>query len=90
MPIITRSKTRSEQPFDLVCSPRHGVMNRLRTIVRSQQGQTLVTGAARDVSPLTSVLVANGIQQSASFTFSKCISKRCLTCLKFSVNKIFT
>ena len=50
MPIITRSKTRSEQPFDLVCSPRHGVINRLRTIVRSQQGQTLVTGAARDVS----------------------------------------
>ena len=46
--------------------------------------------AARDVSPLTSVLVANGTQQSASFTFSKCISKRCLTCLKFSVNKTFT
>ena len=90
MPIITRSKTRSEQRSDLVCSPRHGVMNRLRTIVRSRQGQALVTGAARDASPLTSVLVASWTQQSASFTFLKCISKRCLTCPKFSVNKTFT
>ena len=32
----------------------------------------------------------NGLtDQFASFTFSKCISKRCLTCTKFIVNKKF-
>ena len=40
-------------------------------------------------SPLTSVLVANETQQSASFRVSKCISKRCLACPKFVVNKTF-
>ena len=80
MAIITRSKTRWEQPSDLLTSPRNCVMNRPRKIIRSRQCQAVVTRAARDGIPLTSVLVSNGTQQSASFTFSKCISKRCLTC----------
>ena len=58
-------------------------------IVRPRQCQAVVTRAARDGSPLTSVLVTNGAQQSASFTISKCISKSCLTCLKFIGNKTF-
>ena len=49
----------------------------------------MVSRTARYGSPFASVLVANGTQQSASFTVSKCISKRCLTCPKFVVNKTF-
>ena len=86
---ITRSRTRSEQPSDLVTSPRNGVMTHPRKIVRSIQGQAVVTRASRDVSPLILVLVGNGTQQSASFTVTKCISTRCLTCLKFIVNNTF-
>ena len=86
---ITRSRTRSEQPSDLVISPRNGVMNHPRNIVRSRQGQAVVTRTARNVSPLTLVLVGSGTQQSASFTVTKCISTRCLTCPKFIVNKTF-
>ena len=63
MSIITRSKPRSEQPSDLLTSLKDGVMNHSRKIVRSQQGQAVVTRAARDGSPLTSVFVANGTQQ---------------------------
>ena len=88
MPIITRSKTRSGQPSDLVTSPREGIMYHPRKIVRSRQGQAVVTRAARDGSPLTSVLIANGAQQPA--TVSTCISKRRLTYPKFIVNKTFT
>ena len=89
MSIITRSKPRSEQPSDLLTSLKDGVMNHSRKIVRSQQGQAVVTRAARDGSRLTSVFVVNETQQSASFTGSKCLSKRCLTCPKFIVNKTF-
>ena len=38
MPIITRSKTRSGQPSDLVTSLRDGIMYHPRKIVRSRQG----------------------------------------------------
>ena len=76
MPIIMRSKTKSEQPSELVTSPMDGVMKCCRKIVRCQQSQAIVTRTARDGSPLTSVLVANRTKQSASFTVSKCISKR--------------
>ena len=70
-------------------SPSNGVINQPRNIVRSRQGQAVVTRTARNGSPLTSLLVANGTQESPSFTVSKCISKRCLTCPKFIVSKTF-
>ena len=38
MPIITRSKTSSEQSSDLVTYPKNGVINRLWKFVRSRQG----------------------------------------------------
>ena len=69
--------------------PRNGVINYPRKIVRSRQGQAVITRAAITGSPLTSLLVANGAQESSSFTVSKCISKRCLTCPKFIVSKTF-
>ena len=78
MPIITRYKTRSEQPSDLVTSPSDGVMNCPRKIVRSRQGQAVVTRSARDGHLLKSVLASNGTQKSANFTVSKYLSKRCL------------
>ena len=56
MPVIANSKTRSQQPSELVTSPKDGVMNRLRKFARSQKGQAVVTRAVRDGSPLTSVL----------------------------------
>ena len=40
-------------------------------------------------SPLASVLVISGTQQSASFIVAKCISKICLTCPEFIVSKTF-
>ena len=40
--------------------PRNGVINYPRKIVRSRQGQAVITRAARTGSPLTSLLVANG------------------------------
>ena len=51
--------------------------NRFRKVFRCRQGQVVVSRAARDGSHLTSVLVSNGTQQSAGFTDSKCINKRC-------------
>ena len=45
MSIIKHLKTRSEQPSDLLTSPRDGVMNFSRKIVRSRQGQVVVTRA---------------------------------------------
>ena len=89
MSIIRRSKTKLEEPSYLVTSPRDVVMNRPKKIFRARQGQVIVTRAAREGSPLTLDLVANGTQQSASFTVSKCMSKKCLTCPKFIVNKTF-
>ena len=56
MPIIANSKTRSQEPSEMVTSPREGVINRLRKFARSQKGQAVVTRAVRDESPLTSVL----------------------------------
>ena len=44
----------------MMTSPRDDVMNHLRKIVRSRQGQAVITKVATDGSPLTSVLVANG------------------------------
>ena len=90
MPVNTRSKTRSGQPPDPVTSPRDGERNRPRKIVRSRQGQAVVTRAAGEGSPPISVVGANGTQQSASFTISKCVSKRCLTCPKLILSKSFT
>ena len=42
-----------------------------------------------NTSPLASVLVINGTQQSASFIVAKCISKICLTSPEFIVSKTF-
>ena len=63
------------------------MMNCPRANVRSRQGQAIVTRAATNGSPLTSVLVAHATQQSAGFRIWKCVSKRCITGPKFIVNK---
>ena len=68
MPVITCSKTTSEQSSDLVTFSKDDVMNCPRTNVRSRQSQTIITRAATNGSPLTSVLVAHATQQSAGFT----------------------
>ena len=59
----------------------------------------MVTKAVRDGISLTSVLVVNVTPLSASFTVSKCISRRCLTypqinrkqniCIKCNEKKIY-
>ena len=67
MPVITCSKTTSEQSSDLVTFSTDDVMNCPRTNVRSRQSQTIITRAATNGSPLTSVLVAHATQQSAGF-----------------------
>ena len=61
MPIITLSKTRLEHPSDLVTSARDGVMNHPRNAVISRQDQAVVTRAAKNGSPLISVLVRMGL-----------------------------
>ena len=68
MPVITCSKTTSEQSSDLVTFSTDDVMNCPRTNVRSRQSQTIITRAGTNGSPLTSVLVAHATQQSAGFT----------------------
>ena len=89
MPISTRSKTRSEQPSDLVTSPRDGGSNRPRRVVESRQGQAVVVESRDEGSPSTSDSTANGNHSAPGINILKCKSKRCLTCPKLKVNKTF-
>ena len=85
MPVLTRSQASPGQSPGLVTSPR---AENPRRVIDSRQGNAVVSNNINDVgSP--SIVDANGNNNTASFSISKCLKNRCKTCLNFKSNKYF-
>ena len=86
MSILTRANARSVQPTKRVTSSR---ANHPRRQADFRQDNAVVTAFEEVGSHSTTDVFANRNQQVASFTISKCVSRRCKTCPQLKSNKTF-